>query len=51
MSSEVFAGADLSLGIRNATDQRYADPAGPAFVQEAVAREGRTLHARLSYQF
>ncbi|QNA91127.1 TonB-dependent receptor [Massilia sp. Dwa41.01b] len=51
VSSEVFAGADLSLGIRNATDQRYADPAGPAFVQEAVAREGRTLHARLSYQF
>lgn len=50
-SSRVLPGADLSLSIFNVTGKRYADPAGPAFVQEDLARDGRTFHAKLVYQF
>lgn len=45
------AGADVSLSLFNASGKRYADPAGPAFVQEDLVRQGRTLYAKLTYQF
>jgi iron complex outermembrane receptor protein len=38
---------ELSLSAYNALDQRYGDVAGPAF----VAREGRTLAAKLDWRF
>lgn len=44
-------GADISLSLLNATDRRHADPAGPAFVQEDLARQGRTAWVKLGYQF
>jgi outer membrane receptor protein involved in Fe transport len=50
-SSRVVPNADLSLSVFNVTGKRYADPAGPAFVQEDVARDARTFHAKLVYQF
>ncbi|MTW01422.1 TonB-dependent receptor [Duganella ginsengisoli] len=39
--------ADLSLSVYNVLDARYADPAGPAFRQEALARQSRTLAVKL----
>ncbi|WP_229412007.1 MULTISPECIES: TonB-dependent receptor [unclassified Massilia] len=42
---------ELSLSAYNATGKRYADVAGPAFVQTALAREGRTLAAKLDWRF
>jgi iron complex outermembrane receptor protein len=50
-SAELVPGADVSLSLYNATGKRYADPAGPAFVQEALAREERALAAKLVYAF
>lgn len=43
--------AELSLSAYNALDRRYADVAGPAFVQPTLAREGRTLAAKLDWRF
>jgi iron complex outermembrane receptor protein len=43
--------ADLSLSMFNAFDKRYADVAGTGFRQEAIARQGRTLYAKLGYRF
>jgi len=43
--------AELSLSVYNATGKHYADVAGPAFVQTALAREGRTLAAKLDWRF
>jgi iron complex outermembrane receptor protein len=42
---------ELSLSAYNALDKRYADVAGPAFVQPTLAREGRTLAAKLDWRF
>jgi iron complex outermembrane receptor protein len=42
---------ELSLSAYNALDQRYGDVAGPAFVQPTLAREGRTLAAKLDWRF
>ncbi|QBE66800.1 TonB-dependent receptor plug domain-containing protein [Pseudoduganella lutea] len=42
---------DWSVSMYNATGRRYADPAGPAFVQEAIAREGRTVLVKTGYAF
>jgi iron complex outermembrane receptor protein len=42
---------DWSASLYNATGHRYADPAGPAFVQEAIAREGRTVLVKIGYAF
>ena len=44
-------GLDWSISFYNAADHRYADPAGPAFVQEAIPREGRTITAKIGYAF
>jgi iron complex outermembrane receptor protein len=43
--------AELALSAYNATGKHYADVAGPAFVQTALAREGRTLAAKLDWRF
>lgn len=45
------AGLDWSLSFYNAAGNRYADPAGSAFVQEAISREGRTVAAKIGYAF
>lgn len=43
--------AELSLSAYNAFDRHYADVGGPAFVQPTLAREGRTLAAKLDWRF
>ena len=50
-SARLLPGADLSLSAYNLLDRRYADPAGPAFVQQALQRQGRTYHLKLVYSF
>jgi len=45
------AHTELSLSAYNAFDKRYADIAGPEFVQPTLAREGRTLSAKLDWRF
>jgi iron complex outermembrane receptor protein len=51
VADRLLPGADLSVSLFNAGDKRYADPAGPAFVQEDLVRQGRTLYAKLAYRF
>jgi outer membrane receptor protein involved in Fe transport len=42
---------ELSVSAYNALDKRYADVGGPAFVQPTLARDGRTLSAKLDWRF
>ncbi|WBS05543.1 TonB-dependent receptor [Pseudoduganella sp. SL102] len=42
---------DWSVSLYNAAGRRGADPAGPAFVQEAIHREGRTVLVKTGYAF
>ena len=44
-------GWDWSVALYNAFDHAYADPAGPAFVQEAIVRDGRSVVGKLAYRF
>ena len=41
----------LSAGIRNLLDERYSDPVGPEFAQDAIPRRGREYRVELSWQF
>ena len=41
----------LSLGVRNLLDERYADPVGPEFAQDAVERRGRELRLEATWRF
>lgn len=50
-STRLVPGAELSAGVFNLTDRRYADPAGPAFVQDALQRQRRSAYARIAYGF
>ncbi|USX29510.1 TonB-dependent receptor [Oxalobacteraceae bacterium OTU3CINTB1] len=50
-ASRRTGGLDWSVSFYNAADRRYADPAGPAFVQESIPREGRTVTAKIGYAF
>ncbi|KQV87248.1 hypothetical protein ASD15_28865 [Massilia sp. Root351] len=50
-SNGLLARTELSLALYNAFDARYADPAGAVFVQEALARQSRTVAAKLTYGF
>ncbi|SFU50598.1 TonB-dependent receptor plug domain-containing protein [Pseudoduganella namucuonensis] len=43
--------ADMSLSVYNAFNARYADPGGGAFEQQAIARQSRTLAAKLVVGF
>ena len=50
-STRLIPRAAVSLSLYNAFDKKYADPAGPAFVQEALQRQSRSLRAKLAYEF
>lgn len=50
-SIKLLPHAELSFSVYNAFNTRYADPAGPAFVQEALERQSRTVAARLAGGF
>jgi outer membrane cobalamin receptor len=48
-SSRLIAHTVVSVSVFNAFDKRYADPAGPAFTQEAIVQQSRTFYAKLVY--
>jgi outer membrane receptor protein involved in Fe transport len=50
-SSRVIPRATVSLSVYNAFNKRYADPSGPAFVQETIEQQSRTFYAKLVYGF
>jgi iron complex outermembrane receptor protein len=50
-TSQLVRHAEVSLSVYNAFNTRYADPAGPAFVQEAVQGQSRTMLLKLVYGF
>lgn len=50
-SAQLLPRTELSLALYNAFNARYADPAGPAFVQEALERQSRTLAVKLVVGF
>ncbi|MDH5823953.1 TonB-dependent receptor [Luteimonas sp. RD2P54] len=41
----------LSASVYNLFDRRYADPAGPAFVQNAIEQDGRRFLLQLEHRF
>jgi outer membrane receptor protein involved in Fe transport len=41
----------VGLGVYNLTDRRYADPAGPEHVQDAIEQDGRSWRLQLSRVF
>ena len=42
---------ELQGGIRNLFDERYADPAGPSYLQNAIEQDGRTILLRATFGF
>lgn len=48
-SSKLVPHSTVSFSVYNVTDKRYADPAGPAFTQQAIAQESRTFLFKLVY--
>ena len=50
-SPEVEGGFSVSASAYNLFDKRYADAVGPAFTQDSIAQDGRTLRLKLTYRF
>ena len=50
-SSRLISHAEVSLSVYNAFNKRYADPAGPAFVQQTIEQQSRTVYAKMVYGF
>lgn len=50
-TARLVSGADLSLGVYNLADRRYADPAGPMFVQDSLQRQRRSVFVKLVHGF
>jgi iron complex outermembrane receptor protein len=50
-SAHALPDAELSLSLLNAFDKRYTDIVDAAFLRETVARQGRTLYAKLEHRF
>ena len=42
---------DLAVTLHNLFDEHYADPPGPAFVQNAIEQDGRTVIFEASFRF
>ena len=52
LSSEALAhGLELSLGLYNLFDKRYAHPAADTNWQNALAQDGRSVQAKMTYRF
>jgi len=49
--NDVLPGLDVTAGIYNLFDRRYADPGGEEHVQDRLFQDGRTWRAKLIYRF
>ena len=50
-SRDLARNLEVSGSIYNLFDQKYADPAGPDFVQDTLPQDGRTFRVKLTYKF
>lgn len=50
-SARVFNHADLSVGVYNVFDRRYADPGSAEHLQSAIEQDGRNIRVKLAYAF
>ena len=50
-SSKLIKGVDVSASIYNLFNHRYADPAGPEFMQSSLVQDGRSVRVKLSCNF
>ncbi|MBZ5553241.1 MAG: TonB-dependent receptor [Acidobacteriia bacterium] len=44
-------GLDVSVGVYNLFDKRYADPGAEEHIQQAIEQDGRNLRLKLTYRF
>jgi iron complex outermembrane receptor protein len=51
VSARLFGHYELSLGVYNLFDRRYADPGSTEHLQAVIPQDGRTLRARIGYVF
>ncbi len=52
LSAERLApGLDVSLGVYNLFNRRYADPGGTEHVQDTIEQDGRSIRLKLRYRF
>ncbi len=50
-AKDLLGGLDISAGVRNLFDRRYAYPVGGEFVQDALEADGRTFRVKCTYCF
>lgn len=51
LTRKLAKGTELSLGIYNLFDHRYADPGRPEHTQDTIPQDGRSVRVKLTYQF
>lgn len=51
VSGRLFHNTDVSIGIYNLFDRRYADPGSTEHLQPSIAQDGRRVLARISHVF
>ena len=49
--SKRFAAVDVSVGVYNLFNHRYADPASYEIREDAIPQDGRTYRVKLTYAF
>lgn len=49
--SGLFKGCELSMGLYNIFDQRYADPASTEHAMDSIQQTGRTYRLQATYRF
>ncbi len=50
-SAHVATGLELSAGVYNVFDRRFADPGSEEHVQDAIVQDGRSFRVKLCYSF
>jgi iron complex outermembrane receptor protein len=50
-SRKWLPGVELSGGVYNLFDERYADPASPPLLPDVIPQDGRNFRIRMSYEF
>jgi len=50
-SDRLAKGLELSASVYNLFDKRYADPARPEHVQDAIQQDGRSFRLKATYRF
>ena len=51
LSKRIAEGAELTVGVYNLFDRRYADPGSEEHVQDSITQDGRTFRIKLAYGF